>query len=157
MDVTPRTYIDSSTGEAFDLVALPRSQARSYHSGRFFMGMLQAFSDIADSQDLTDMDRTVLMKLMGRLDWENFIHINVTDLAKELGRSRESVSRSISRLCKAQVLYRGPRVSNSSTFRLSPKTGWRGPSDSRRRVQRELDERGWQVITGDDEGQQALF
>ncbi len=64
-----RYYVDSETGEAYDFVAVPRSQSRGSNKGRFFMGMLDAFDDIANA-DWPDGDYKVFVKLLGRLDFE---------------------------------------------------------------------------------------
>lgn len=143
----PRGYADTKTGEVYDLVAVPRSQSRSYNTGGFFMGVLVAFDKLADERWPAG-DYQVFVKLLGRLDWENFIHINVKELAEEMGRSRQKTSAAISRLEKAGVLHRGPRVGRSYTWRMNPDMAWRGKPDARRRMQRELDSRGWEVVDG---------
>ncbi|MBM7052310.1 helix-turn-helix domain-containing protein [Rothia sp. ZJ1223] len=52
--------------------------------------------------------------------------MNTTEIAEEMHRSRESVSRAISRFVERGVLLRGPRVGRSYTYRLDPSTAWRG-------------------------------
>lgn len=146
----PRGYADIETGEVYDLVAVPRSQSRSFNAGGFFMGMLAAFGDLADAPDLTDGDRTVLLKLLSRLDWENYLHLNVSELSRDMGRARESVSRSVKHLEARGVIFRGPRVGRAYTYRLNPDLAWRGKPDARRRVQREIEKRGLKVVEGDN-------
>jgi len=147
MTSRPKTYVDADTGEAYDLVAVPRSQSRHWNTGGFFMGMIQAFDDIANA-DWPEGDYRVFIKLMGRLDWENYLHLDVSELAKEMGRDRTGVSRAISRFVKRGILHRGPRVGRSYTYRLDPSTAWRGKADARSRIQREIDERQWTVHEG---------
>lgn len=142
-----RFYVDSETGEAYDLVAVPRSQSKSWNRGGFFMGMLTAFDDIANA-DWPDGDYKIFIKLLGRLDFENYLHLDVKELADEMGRSRETVSRAVSRFVERGILHRGPRVGRSYTYRLDPSTAWRGKSDARERVEREIRERNWKVIQG---------
>lgn len=111
------------------------------------MGMLTAFDDIANA-DWPDGDYKIFIKLLGRLDFENYLHLDVKELADEMGRSRETVSRAVSRFVERGILHRGPRVGRSYTYRLDPSTAWRGKSDARERVEREIRERNWKVIQG---------
>ena len=141
------TYVEAETGEAFDLVAVPRSQSRHFNSGGFFMGMLAAFDDIAN-QDWPEGDYRVFVKLLGRLDWENYLHLDISELAAEMGRSRETVSRAVARFVERGILHRGPRVGRSYTYRLDPSTAFRGKPDARRRVEREIRDRQWTVHEG---------
>jgi hypothetical protein len=143
-----RFYVDSETGEAYDLVAVPRSQSKSWNRGGFFMGMLAAFDDIANA-DWPDGDYKIFIKLLGRLDFENYLHLDVKELADEMGRSRETVSRAVSRFVERGILHRGPRVGRSYTYRLDPSTAWRGKSEARDRLEREIRERNWTVIEGE--------
>ncbi len=143
-----RFYVDSETGEAYDLVAVPRSQSKSWNRGGFFMGMLAAFDDIANA-DWPDGDYKIFIKLLGRLDFENYLHLDVKELADEMGRSRETVSRAVSRFVARGILHRGPRVGRSYTYRLDPSTAWRGKSEARDRIEREIQQRNWSVITGE--------
>lgn len=144
---TQKYYVDSQTGEAYDLVAIPRSQAKGFNRGRFFMGMLDAFDDIANA-NWPDGDYKVFVKLLGRLDFENYLHLDVKALAEEMGRSRESVSRAIKRFIDRGILHRGPRVGRSYTYRLDPGTAWRGKADDRKRIERQIAERKWKVLSG---------
>ena len=124
-----RTYIDSLSGEMFDLVAVPR---HSHHIGGAFVMLTQAaVLDVAKRTDLTDGDRTVLLALLGRLNWENWLMIDVQELATEIGRTRQKTSPAISRLVDAGVLHRGPKAGRSWTYRLDPELGWKGHPSAR--------------------------
>ena len=144
----PKTYIDADTGEAYDFVAVPRSQSRHWNRGGFFMGMLEATGAIADDPSLTDGDRTVFLKLLSRLDFENYLHVNVSELAEEMGRTRVGVSKSMKHLEDRGILHRGPRVGRSYSYRLDPFVAWRGKADARARVEREIRDRQWTVHEG---------
>ncbi|WHS49449.1 hypothetical protein QM007_00055 (plasmid) [Rothia sp. SD9660Na] len=111
------------------------------------MGMLDAFDDIANA-DWPDGDYKVFIKLLGRLDFENYLHLDVKALAEEMGRDRSGISRSISRFIDRGILHRGPRVGRSYTYRLDPGTAWRGKSDARERIEKEIRDRKWKVLNG---------
>lgn len=89
-------------------------------------------------------DYQILMELMSRLDWENFIHVDVSQLAGELGRDRVGVSRAIKRLMDRGAIHRGPRVGRSYTYRLDPSLGWKGRPEGRAAL-REKIARQWGV------------
>lgn len=112
------------------------------------MGMLDAFGTIADDPTLTDGDRTVMLKLLSRLDFQNYLHVEVAELAAEMGRTRVGVSKSMKNLVDHGILHKGPRVGRSYTYRLDPGTAWRGKADDRSRIERELNERKWKVLNG---------
>lgn len=92
------------------------------------MGVLSQFDGIAN-EDWPEGDYRVLVKLMGRLDWENYLHIDVSELAQEMGRSRETVSRAIKRFIGRGILHRDPCVGRGYTCQLDPGTAWRGKPD----------------------------
>ena len=143
-------YVDAQTGELFDLVAVPRDDRRAQTSGGWFMAMQDALSRAAE-MEWPEGDYKVLVALLGRLDWDNFIHLNVSDLADNLHRSRESVSRSISRLVNAGALHRGPRVGRAYTYRLDPRLGWKGTPKGRSAALAEAERRGMALVRGDGE------
>lgn len=144
-----KTLADPETGEVYDLVAVKRGSL-SYTPGGWFKGMSNALEKIADSDELTDGDRTVLLKLFGRLDWENYLHINVSELAREMGRSRPKTSQAIKHLEAAGIVFRGPRVGRAYTYRLNPSVALRvnDGDQGARRVQREIEKRNWSVVAG---------
>lgn len=146
---TTKTFADTETGEVYDLVAVERS-TRTYVAGGWFKGMSNALEKIADSEDLTDGDTRVLMKLFARLDWENYLHINVSELAREMGRDRSGVSHSIKRLEAEGIIFRGPKVGRAFTFRLNPNVALKTTDGDKgaRRVQREIEKRNWSVVAG---------
>jgi len=114
------------------------------------MAMQQPLARLARAR-MPAGDYQVLFALLGRLDWDNYIHLDLTELASELNRHRTGVSRAVSRLVAAGVLHRGPRVGQNHTYRLDPNLGWKGRPAGRRQLQAELDRRGWRVHDGDDQ------
>ena len=145
-----RGYIDTHTGEQVDLVVqvVRRGQAAG---GGWLKTMQDALTRIV-RDDVTDGDRTIFIELLARADWENYILINVSELALEIGRSRQTVSGALSRLVDHGYLLRGPRVGRSSTYRLSPDVGWKGTDQGHADLQRKMRERGMSVVEGTAEG-----
>lgn len=156
-----RDLVDADTGEVFDLVAVPRAQrVQSNPGGGWLMAMQQGLGALATDPTLTDGDLRVLTLLLSRLDWQNFLHLEVSGLARDLDRSREAVSRSVSRLVARGVLHRGPRVGRAYTYRLDPAYGYKGRPEGRAALAAEIEKRGWEVVNGGSdegvEGQETL-
>jgi len=124
-----RTYIDSITGQMFDLVAVPRTSTQI--GGSFVMLTQTSVLEVAKRTDLTDGDLRLLLALLGRLKWENWLMLDVTALAAEIGRGRDKTSKGIKRLVDAGVLHRGPKAGRSWTYRLDPELGWKGHPSAR--------------------------
>ena len=70
-------------------------------------------------------DWRVLMALMARLDLENLIQIEQTDVAEKLGMHKQNVNRSIKRLIEIGCLLEGQKIGRSRTYKLNPAYGWK--------------------------------
>lgn len=135
-----RGYADTETGEVFDLIAVPRERA----AGGFVMAQQAALERLTTAANCLKLgDYQVLMALFARLDWDNFLHLDLSDLAKKLGRDRAGLSRAVARLVAEGVLIRGPKVGRSHTYRLDPNLGWKGTPRGRAALSAQLAERGW--------------
>lgn len=147
-------YANIETGEVVDFVPVPRYQSHAYHSGGFFMGYQEALARVIDSPDLTDGELRVLFKLLTRLEYNSVVLVNVSELAREMGRNRQAVSKSIKALVERSVLVRGPKMGRTSSYMLNPDLAFVGSAPDRARAQKVYDkrlERGWDVIEGDGE------
>lgn len=142
----PPTLADPDTGELWDLQAVPRRA--KYNGGPWLMVMQQMSQEVAYSQELKPVDYQILWVLVGILKWDNHLMLNVSQLARDLGKSRPTVSNSIRRLIDAGLLVRGPRNGSVVTYRLSPDLGWKGSHKGRSALQNEMDRRGWAVHDG---------
>lgn len=74
----------------------------------------------------TDPNMKVLLTLLKRLDYENYLIVCQADLARELGMDRHNFNRSIKSLIEIEALIAGPRSGMSRTYRLNPNFGWKG-------------------------------
>lgn len=80
--------------------------------------------------DFTGEAAKVLWGLIIFLDFENFILLPLSKVAKALNLERSSVSRATKRLEKIGILERGERVGNYYKFRLNPHYCWKGELSS---------------------------
>ena len=105
--------------------------------GNGWVAMAQnAMMELAKS-DLGAQDMRVLFAVLAKLDFENFLLLTISDLAKEIGMQRSHASDSIAKLEKLGVLVRGPKAGRSSTFRLNPSFGWKGSAANHQKALKE--------------------
>lgn len=90
----------------------------------------QALSMIARDRDLGLDAQRVLIDLMGRLDFANYLLVNQREISSELGMHPPNVSKAISLLTSKGILIKGPKAGRSLTFRLNPEYGWKGSAKS---------------------------
>jgi len=81
---------------------------------------------LATDKSVTGEQWRVLAYLMGRLDFENYIHLPQQELCDKLGMQPSNVSRAIAGLTTKGVIVKGPRVGRVGTLRLNPGLGWKG-------------------------------
>lgn len=134
----PVRVIDAETAEHVSYAVVPIRHQRE----EFLMVTQHAMEHIT-SEGWPHGDYLVLMKLMSRLDWENFIHVDVKELAGSMGLQRETVSRSIKRLIERGAIHRGPRVGRSYTYRLDPRLGWKGSPAGREKLASKIAQTRW--------------
>ena len=78
----------------------------------------------------------VFTYLNARLDFENIIQVQQTEIAEKLNMQKQNVNRAIKKLEALGVILRGPKVGRSSSWRLNPNAGWKGKVTHLRQAQR---------------------
>ena len=117
-------YKDTYTGEEYGFPVII-GRKRSPYQG-WVMNNQEAMRILAKDKDIKGETHRVLWYIGGILDFENWVHISITEIAKELEMSQPNVSRAIKLLEKKEVILRGPKVGRSHTFMLNPYFGWKG-------------------------------
>lgn len=79
----------------------------------------------------------VFTYLNARLDFENVIQIQQTEIAEHLGMHKQSVHKAVKQLEALGVILRGPKVGRCSSWRLNPMAGWKGKITNLRTAQRD--------------------
>lgn len=118
--------VDVETGELIEdglLVLLP--QRVRIREG-WMMTFQQALTVLAADRELTATQLRVLLYTMGRLDFENYVHLSQAEIARALGIKRPNVTTAVGALVRKKILLQGPRVGRVSTLRLSPDVAWKG-------------------------------
>ena len=118
--------IDADTGQQLDfaLVAVPRQRARIKEG--WFMAFQDGLIKLAADRTMTVTQTRVLWYLMGRLSFENYIHLPQVEIAEATGIARSHVSAAVRQLVQKGVLIVGPKVGRVTTLRLSDTFGWKG-------------------------------
>jgi DNA-binding MarR family transcriptional regulator len=118
--------VDADTGELLPpgrmVYLVDRPKLREGWVMTFQTGLLK----LATDKTMTQQQLRVLLYLMGRLDFENFIHVPQVDIARELEMQAPNVSAAVTALVRKGILVRGPKVGRVTTLRLADTLGWKG-------------------------------
>ena len=117
---------DQDTGEILKGVIVYCGVKQNPYSTGWMMNSQDALELLASDRDLTKESLRVLMFLMARLDFENWIYITQKEMAEILGVKKQNISKAISLLEEKNIILRGPKLGRSNAFRLNPYFGWKG-------------------------------
>lgn len=126
--------VDTETGEAVPSILLHRPK---WKGEDFLMIFQDAFAYIAKDKTLTLETKNVLLYLLSRLDFENFILVPHVEIAQELSMQRSNVSRAVKALVEKNIIVEGPKVNRSRGFRLNNRFGWKGTLSNLRLLRKE--------------------
>ena len=118
--------VDPVTGKTLEGVIVYCGVKRNPYSTGWIMNSQQALEVLAIDKDLTKEAFRILMFLLSRLDFENWIQITQKEISETLDIKKPNVSRGISLLESKEIIFRGPKVGKSYSFRLNPNFGWKG-------------------------------
>ncbi len=118
--------VDQKTGEILDGIIVYCAVKKNPYAKGWVMNSQEALELLASDKDLTKESLRILMFLMARLDFENWIQVTQNEIASKLDINKGNVSKAISLLESKEILVRGPKVGRSYAFRLNPDFGWKG-------------------------------
>jgi hypothetical protein len=122
--------VDADTGERLDgvmvLVGGKKSAFTRLYGRRWFAVSQEPMAMLAADKDMTMEPYRVLLYLMSRLDFDNFIYVTQTEIADFLGMKKPHVSRAIKLLERKELILRGPKLGHSHAWRLNPDYGFKG-------------------------------
>lgn len=139
---------DKRTGEVLeDTVLALQYRKRVNGFGNGWVAMNQNALKQFIKAGLQGRDYEVLFSLLQVLDFDNYIQLCQSNIAKELDMKKENISRSIRKLIEIGALIEGPKISRSRTYRLDPEFGWKGSARSHVDALREkMSKRGLSII-----------
>ncbi len=120
-----RGYVDTYTGEKYGLPVILGKKRNPYTRG-WTMNSQEASVLLAKDKEIKGETHRVLRFIEGILDFENWIYVSITEIAKELEMHRQDVSKAIKVLQKKEIILRGPKIGRSHTFMLNPDFAWKG-------------------------------
>lgn len=116
--------VDAATGEATEgFVAVLKPKRKSSFKRHLTMNQDTL---IALANESTHEEKKVFFALLAELDYENFIQVPQVEIAEMLNMNKTHVSRAMKGLIKNEVIFEGPKVGRSKTYRLNPNFGWKG-------------------------------
>ncbi len=77
-------------------------------------------------EKLTGEQCSVFLYLLGKVDFENYLTINQSDVAQALGIRQPNVARAIKKLKELNIIVEGPRAGLNKTYRLNPYVAHKG-------------------------------
>ncbi len=136
--------VDTETGEILDLRERPGIfvyvPARPKWGEGWFMAIQEAFITLSKDRSLTGRPKDVLLYMMGRLNWDNYITLTQAEIAAELDMHHQQVSEAVKLLVERGIIQQGPKAGRTNSYRLNSTYGWKGKTINLRdrRMQEEL-------------------
>jgi len=118
--------VNQDTGEILEGVLVYCGVKHNPYATGWIMNSQEALEILASDSELSKEAYKVLIFLMSRLDFQNWINIFQKEIAEKLNIKKQNVSRAISLLESKEILLRGPKIGKSYSFRLNPYFGWKG-------------------------------
>lgn len=109
-----------------NIVFAVKGPERKGIGANFAMLIQNAALELATAEWTNPIDYQVMFALLGTLEMNNSVQINVTKLAQTIGKSRPTVSLSVGRLVDHGVLLRDVSATGHNSYLLDPEFGWRG-------------------------------
>lgn len=116
--------IDANTGEELR-GTLVWVEDKPKYMGQFVKTYQNGLIALATYR-LTGETYSVLLYLMGKLSFDNWINITHVEIGKELELARPSVSRAMKVLVEKQIILEGPKKGRCHTYRLNYAVGYKG-------------------------------
>jgi DNA-binding transcriptional ArsR family regulator len=85
----------------------------------------ETFSTLA-AYRFTGETYSVMLYLMGKLSFDNWINVTQADIGDSLGLAQPSVSRAMKVLVEKKIVLEGPRKGRCHTYRLNYAIGYKG-------------------------------
>ena len=117
---------DQDTGEILEGVIVYCGVKQNPYSTGWVMNSQEALELLAIDRELTGENYRVLLLLLSRLDFENWIQVTQSEITEKLQMKKQNVSRAISLLEQKGIILRGAKIGRSYAFRLNPYFGWKG-------------------------------
>ncbi len=142
--------VDLQTGEILDgavLAVVYPKRRNGFVEG--WISMAQPPMLVLAQANLGGEAMRVFLVILAKLDYENYVVFNQSEIARLLGTRQPSISRAIARLVEEGVLLVGPKFSNRSSYSLNPEYGWKGSARNHHNaLKQRMKARGLTIVDG---------
>jgi len=121
--------IDADTGEVLSgtLVWVEDKPRSMGHFVKTYQNGLEALA----AYRLTGETYSVLLHLMSKLSFDNWINVTQAEIGKRLNLAQPHVSRAMKVLVEKKIILEGPRKGRCHTYRLNYAIGYKGDEGRR--------------------------
>lgn len=126
--------VDLASGEIMPSIMLRRHK---WKGEDFLMIFQNALGTIAKDKSISLEAKNVILYLLSKLDFENFISLPHKKIAEELNMQKPNVSRAMKLLVQKQIVIEGPKENRSHTYRINNIYAWKGNLAKLKVVRRE--------------------
>lgn len=117
-------WIDDETGE---ITGFSHPEKRMKNGlGGGWMAMYQRAMEWLAEVKLPQEQYRILFHLMSHLDFDNYLRVTQSEIAKKLEMNQPNVARAFRGLLERDIIRAGPKVGNARTYRLNPRMGMKG-------------------------------
>lgn len=110
--------------EQGDLVIICKSKTPARGLNRMTF-LLDSIEIIAKDERLTHTDYRVLMFMLARMDFENWIHLSLKVMEDQLKIAKSHISSAIKNLVEYKYIMK-EKVGRNNYYRFNPEHGWKG-------------------------------
>ena len=116
--------VDADTGELLrgTMVWVEDKPKSMGHFVKTYQNGLEALAAFR----LTGETYSVMLHLMSKLSFDNWINVTQADIGKKLGLSQPNVARAMKVLVEKNIILEGPRKGRCHTYRLNYAVGYKG-------------------------------
>ena len=80
----------------------------------------QAMISYLADENLPKEQYRVLLKLLGKIDFDDYLTVSQTEMAKQLNMKQQNISKAIRALCERKIIIEGSRAGLNKTYRFNP-------------------------------------
>lgn len=81
---------------------------------------------IAADKEINGYALRVFIALLSELDFQNYICITQSKIAKMIGVARQDVTKAINTLVNKQIIFKQEGIGTTKAYKLNPSIGWKG-------------------------------
>ena len=117
--------IDLETGEIQEGVSVVVGRRIKWKEN-FCMTFQDKLEEMSQDKELAGVPLRVLLALTSRVGWDNWLHVNQSEIAKTLDVRTAGVSESITSLVDKGIIIQGQKMGRCHAYKLNSNYGYKG-------------------------------